>query len=167
MDENSVAIKLEFIPCKTHTAVLSAWEYIHEDVEEQLKHTPLQKKDFFLNSLLQYDPTKFPFETLWLIFKDGRIIGFLHTRVEIYQSEPPEVWLHLINVFRRKGKYSYEEITKQGLEFLKAYTKNLKEIYNLPISKIKTHSSRPGAEKLYPKYGFKKGMIQYVYEVTE
>lgn len=154
---------LEFIPCKTGNMVLAVWEKVHDMIEEQLKITPRQSKSLLLNTLLAKDPTQFPFERLWIIFLKGAVVGFVHTRVEVDETEPPVLWLHLINVYKKKSFKS--DLTKYGITFLKQYVVDLKQTYNYPIKEIIGFSERRGAEKLFKGMGFKKGLVQFVLEV--
>ena len=178
MDKNSVAARvscdpytietddgeyLEFIPCKTGNMVLTVWEKMNDMIDEQLKVTPRQSKSLLLNTLLANEPTKFPFERLWVIFLKGSIVGFVHTRVEVDETEPPVLWLHLINVYKKKTYKS--DLTKHGITFLKEYVMDLRQIYNYPVREVIAFSTRRGAEKLFTGMGFKKGLVQYIYEV--
>lgn len=139
--------------------ILSAWERIQGDVEELIKYSPLQDKTLLLNTLMSSDPMKFPFETLWIAFLNGKIAGFMHTKIEVSGLKKPLAWLHLINVSKKKNVSS--DVVKEGIDFLTQYARDLKDTFGIHVFSIKAFSTRKGAVKVFERYGMKQEAVRF------
>lgn len=106
--------KLRLIPVYDKYALMKAWGYIIEGVEEILEHS---EKDTSLSKV--FNLLLGGHLTLWIWFLDDQYAGFMTTRVEAVPHQDKFLWL--VHLFSKQG--ISKEVYLKGMDALAKHAK--------------------------------------------